>query len=59
MLNKDQILSLVQSMPEQFTIDEIVERLFFVANIEQGLQDVKEGRSYSTSQAKEILAQWL
>jgi hypothetical protein len=45
-------------MPEEFGIDELMEKLVILQKIEQGRKDVQEGRIFTTSQAKQRLVKW-
>jgi hypothetical protein len=58
-MTKYQLTSTLQSMPEEFGIDELMEKLVILQKIEQGRKDVQEGKIYSTAQAKQKLAKWL
>lgn len=46
-------------LPETFTVDDIVEQLVILNKIEEGFNDIKEGRVYSTEQVKHELKRWL
>ena len=58
MLTKAQVLSSLQNMPDQFSIDELMDKLILLQKIESGLQQSKKGETYSTQEAKEMLKQW-
>lgn len=59
MLVKEKVLEAVQSLPAQFSIDELVEKLIILNKIEVGLQQVVEGKVLTTQEAKEQLKKWL
>ena len=59
MLTKDKVKKTVDRLPEEFTVDQIVEQLVILNKIEEGLMDVEEGRVYSTDQVKQELKRWL
>lgn len=59
MLTKDKVKKTVDRLPEEFTVDQIVEQLVILNKIEEGLKDVEEGRVYSTDQVKQELKRWL
>jgi hypothetical protein len=58
-MTKYQLTSTLQTMPEEFGIDELMERLVILQKIEQGRKDVQEGKIYTTTQAKQKLSKWL
>ncbi len=59
MLTKEKIKKTIDSLPENFTIEDIIEELIVLDKIEQGLKDVKEGKVYTTKELKHRLAKWL
>ena len=59
MLTKDKVKKAVDQLPEEFTVDQIVEQLVVLNKIEEGLKDIEEGRVYSTDQVKQELKRWL
>ena len=59
MLTKEKIKTTIDSLPDNFTIEDIIEELIVLDKIEQGLKDVKEGKVYTTEEAKKRLDKWL
>ena len=59
MLTKEKIKTTIDSLPDNFTIEDIIEELIILDKIEQGLKDVEEGRVYTTEEAKKRLGKWL
>ena len=59
MLTKDKVRKTIDRLPENFTIDQIVEELVVLNKIEEGLRDVEKGRVFSTDQVKKELKTWL
>ena len=58
-MTKSIVTYTLQTMPEEFGIDEFMERLVILQKIEQGRKDVQEGKIFTTLQAKQRLAKWL
>ncbi|MBF0542250.1 MAG: hypothetical protein HQK91_12465 [Nitrospirae bacterium] len=56
---KEDVISLVQQMPESSTLEDIMEHLYVMQKILKGKQQLKEGQFYSHDEAKEILNQCL
>jgi len=46
-------------MPQEFELDELIERLIVLEKIEKGRKDVVSGQSYSHEEAKGKLDKWL
>ncbi len=59
MLTKEKIKTTIDALPDNFTIEDIIEELIVLDKIEQGLNDVKEGKVYTTEEAKKRLDKWL
>ncbi|MFC2131200.1 hypothetical protein ACFLSQ_07175 [Bacteroidota bacterium] len=59
MLQKEQVSETVQSMPEQFDIDDIVEKLIILDKIQKGLKDSEEGKVFSEKNSEKRLEKWL
>jgi predicted transcriptional regulator len=59
MLTKEKIHYTIDSMPDNLTIDQVIDQMILLDKIEQGLKDVEEGRVYSTDEVKENLNKWL
>lgn len=58
-MKKSQLLEAIQDMPDDVSIDELMERLIVTQKIERGQQQVKEGKVYSEIEAKKKLGKWL
>jgi hypothetical protein len=60
MLTKDKIRITIDALPDKgISIDEVVESLILLDKVEQGLQDIKDGKVHSTEEAKKKLERWL
>jgi len=58
-MKKAVVLESITQLPEEFSIDEVIERLIVLEKIEKGRQQVKEGKVNTEEQAREKLAKWL
>ena len=56
---KETILQMIKNLPDNVSMEEIIEAIYVRKKIEKGLKDSKEGRLYSSEEAKEILKKWL
>lgn len=59
MLIKEKVLQTIESLPQEFSLDDLVERLIVLEKIETGLQQVNEGKTISTEEARKKLKKWL
>ena len=56
---KAQVFSTVEKMPEQFSIDQLIDELIFIDKVETGLKQSELGNVNTREQAKEKLSKWL
>ena len=58
-MRKTQILETLEGLPEEFTIDELVDKLIIIEKINKGLRDIEDGRSMSHEEAKKkVMGKW-
>lgn len=54
-LTRDQIIETLREMPPNATIDDAIERLVFIAKIEEGLAELDAGKGIPHDEAKSRL----
>ena len=59
MIQKQDIIHSLDTLPEQTFVEEAMERLFILSKIEKGCQDADTGKIVTHSEAKERLKKWL
>lgn len=59
LLDKNKVLKSIRSMPDKFSLDDVVDRMMLLSAIEEGLADVKAGRTVTLEEAKKRFAKWL
>lgn len=52
-MRKSKVIETLESLPEEFNIEELVEKLVFEEKVEQGLRDITEGEILTLEEAKE------
>lgn len=57
-MTKEQALAVIEQMPEEFTVDEIIERLILMAEVDLGLEAIRKGEVVSLAAAREIAKSW-
>ena len=57
-MKREKILETVKEFPQEFDLDEFIERLIFVDKVEKGLKQVDEGKTISHETVKERAKQW-
>lgn len=58
-MDKEVAIKSINEMQNTFELDELFERLLVIDKIEQGRQDVRDGKTVSHEKAKEQLGKWL
>jgi predicted transcriptional regulator len=46
-------------LPENLTIDQVIDHIIFVEKVQKGLADSEKGRVNSKEEAKQKLSKWL
>ncbi len=59
MLSKEKIIQTVKELPDQFSLEDLFERVILQQKIEAGLEQSKSGQTVSTEEAKKRLSKWL
>jgi predicted transcriptional regulator len=59
MLTKEKIKQSIDTLPDDLTIDQVIDRIILLDKIDQGLKDVEEGNVFTTEEAKARLSKWL
>jgi predicted transcriptional regulator len=59
MTTKEKLIKVVQDLPDDASIEEVMERLLFVAKVEKGLQQADKGQTLSHDDIKEKMSKWL
>jgi len=58
-MKKTEIINTLKEMPDEFSADELIERILLLQKIDAGLNQVKEGKVYSEQEAEQKLDRWL
>lgn len=58
MLTKEIVNSQIKDMPNEFTLDELIERLLVVEKVNKGLNEVDLGKTISEAELDKKMAEW-
>lgn len=58
MITKSKLKAQIESFPEEFTIDELVERLILIEKIERGYQQSESGHYVAESDLDNEIDKW-
>lgn len=56
---KDEVIKLIQYLPDNVTVEEILYKLYARARIEEGINELDAGRGISHTEAMEKIKSWL
>jgi predicted transcriptional regulator len=56
---KQQVLDMVQSLPEDVTLDDILAEIYFKAQVDAGLKELDEGKGLPQEEVEKRVAKWL
>ena len=56
---KQAALKVIESMPEDASLEEVMYELYFRKRVDRGLRELEEGKTISHAEMKRSLAKWL
>lgn len=56
---KGEVIKLIQELPEDATMEDILYKLYVRAKIEEGLNELNEGQGIPHNEALEKISKWL
>jgi hypothetical protein len=59
MLIKQEVLKSFKEMPDEFSIDDAVDKLIVINKIQKAEAEIKAGKGLTTNQAMKKLKKWL
>ena len=59
MLTKENVIKTVSKLPENFSLDELIDELIFIEKVQKGLDESHKNKVYSKEEAKKRLSKWL
>ena len=57
-MKRDKAIDTVRELPKEFELETLIERLVFVEKVEQGLAQLKKGKTVNHEKVKEITKKW-
>jgi len=57
-MNKEVVTEALKTLPDNFQLDALVERLIFIEQVEAGLKQIDEGQGLPLDKARNIVAGW-
>lgn len=59
MITKTQLINSLDKLPENLTIDQVIDHLMFIEKIQKGFDDSANGKVNTKEEAKDKLKRWL
>ena len=59
MITKTQLINSLNKLPENLTVDQVIDHIIFVEKVQKGLADVAQGRVNTKNEARDKLKKWL
>ena len=56
---KEEVIKMIEGLPEDITISDIMAELYFRQNVDAGLKELDEEKGISNEEAKKRLTRWL
>lgn len=56
---KEQVIEAVQQLPANATIEDVMEKLYLLYKVEQGIKQADSGHKVYQEEAKERMKRWL
>jgi predicted transcriptional regulator len=56
---KDEVIKMIAKMPNDVSIDDIMEELYFKLQVNRGLQELDEGKGIPHEEVEKRMQQWL
>ena len=59
MITKTKLINSLDNLPENLTIDQVIDHIIFVEKVQKGISDSESGRINTKEEAKQKLNKWL
>jgi hypothetical protein len=58
MITKEKVLQTLKEMPDQFSIDDLMDKLILINKIEIGIDQISKWETFSSEEAKKMIQEW-
>lgn len=58
-MTKEKIKKSIDTLPDNLTIDQVIDQLIILDKVEQGLKDIEDGHVFTTEEVQSKLSKWL
>jgi hypothetical protein len=57
-MKREKVIEAIKELPQEFDLEELMEKLVFVEKVEKGLMQLEAGNSTPHTQVKEMVKKW-
>ena len=57
-MKKDQVINTINEFPQEFELDDLLEKLIFTEKVEKGLNQLEQVKTISHEKVKETVRKW-
>jgi hypothetical protein len=57
-MKKETVIDAMTEMPQEFEPDILLEKLIFIEKVEKGLKQIRDGKTETHEEVKEIVKKW-
>lgn len=57
-MRRDKAIEAINKLPNEFDLDELIERLIFIEKVEKGIDQLKNGKTKTHQEVKELVKKW-
>ncbi|MCB9252071.1 MAG: hypothetical protein H6605_06360 [Flavobacteriales bacterium] len=59
MITKTQLINTLDKLPENLSVDEVIDHIILIEKVQKGLSDSEDGKIYPKEEARQKLNKWL
>ena len=57
-MKREKVIAAIKELPQEFELEELMEKLIFVEKVELGLKQLDDGKTVGHAQIKEMVKKW-
>lgn len=57
-MKREKVMDAVKEFPEEFELEDLIEKLVFVEKVEKGLNQLRKGETVSHEKVRDIVKKW-
>ena len=58
MINKELVYASLNNLPDEFELDELIEKLIFLQKVKKGLNQIGKGKVKTHEEVEQMVARW-